>query len=163
MHCQEMPHHYFSLVFLKQILTQPTSPNTGLTSISWHNMDLQKHAVQGYFTASLASHRTYQSTEFHYLELCKSFSLVPLPTSEGILCYFATCLGQDHSTIRTYISRVRQLQISQGGNNSGVDKMPHLQRVLQRVKVECRKKGKPTHSCLPITPEKWECHGLMDR
>ena len=73
-------------------------------------MDLREldKAVQRYFAAGLmpATHKTYLSAEKRYLNFCKSFSIVPLPTSEGILCYFVACLGQQglaHTTIRTYV------------------------------------------------------------
>ena len=88
-------------------------------------------AVQRYFAAGLApaTHKTYQSAERRYLEFCSSFSFVPLPTSESILCYFAACLGQQglaHTSIRTYLSGVRQIQIAYGWNDPGIDQMPRL-------------------------------------
>ena len=73
-------------------------------------MDMQglDQAVQRYFAAGLApaTQKTYQSAECRYLEFCSSFSLVPLPTSESLLCYFAACLGQQglaHTSIKTYL------------------------------------------------------------
>ena len=122
-------------------------------------MDMQEldQAVQRYFAAGLApaTHKTYQSAERRYLEFCGSFSLVPLPTSESILCYFAACLGQQglaHTSIRTYLSGVRQLQIAYGWNDPGIDHMPRLRQVLKGIKIECGKKGKPSRPRLPITP-----------
>jgi len=148
---QEMFCHLFSLRSHRQT---PSNSTTGCLDISGHNMDLQKldQAVQGYFRAGLApsSHKTYLSAERWYLESCKGFKLDPLPTSEQILCYFAACLGQQglaHSTIKTYPSGVRQLQIAHGGTDPGIDKMPRLQ-VFRGVKAECGKQGKPC-SCLP--------------
>ena len=121
-------------------------------------MDLQKldQAVQGYFRAGLApSHKTYQTAERRYLEFCRSFQLDPLPTLEQVLCYFAACLGQQglaHTTIKTYLSGVRQLQIVHGGNDPCIDKIPRLQQILRGVKAERGKEGKPSRSRLPITP-----------
>ena len=119
-------------------------------------MDMQEldQAVQRYFAAGLApaTHKTYQSAEHRYLEFCGSFSLVPLPTSESILCYFAACLGQQGLALRTYLSGVRQLQIAYGWNDPSIDHMPRLRQVLKGIKIECGKKGKPSRPRLPITP-----------
>ena len=70
--------------------------------------------VQGYFTAALASatHKTYKVAENHYVAFCESFGINPFPVSEGTLCYYVACLGQQglaHSSIRTHLSNVRQL------------------------------------------------------
>jgi len=115
-------------------------------------MELQKlgQAVQGYFRAGLApsSQKTYLSAERRYLKLCKGFQLDPLPTSEQILSYFAACLGQHHSTIKTYLSGVRQLQIAHGGIDPGIDKVPRLQQVLRGMKAECgNKESLLAHAC----------------
>jgi len=67
---------------------------------------------------------------------------------------FAVCLGQQglaHSTIKTYLSGVRQLQIAHGGTDPDIDKMPRVQQVHRGVKAECGKQGKSC-SRLPITP-----------
>ena len=94
-------------------------------------MDLQEldQAVQRYFTAGLmpATHTTYLSAECRYLNFC-SFSFIP-PTSEATLCYFAACLGQQglaDTSIKTYLSGIRQLQIAHGWKDPGIDQMPRL-------------------------------------
>ena len=90
-----------------------------------------------------------------YLAFCESFKLSPLLTSEGTLCYFTACLGQQgltHSTIRTYMSGIRQLQIAHGFPEPKVDTMPRLRQVLRGVQIEHSRQGKVPHSCLPITP-----------
>jgi len=107
--------------------------STSVTSITRHHLDLQKldQTVQRYFTAGLApsSHKTYQAAECRYLGFCSSFALTPLPTSEELLCNFSACLGQQglaHTTIRTYLSGVRQLQITYGGSDLNIDRVPRL-------------------------------------
>ena len=122
-------------------------------------MDLREldKAVQRYFAAGLmpATHKTYLSAEKRYLNFCKSFSIVPLPTSEGTLCYFVACLGQQglaHTSIRTYLSGIRQVQIAHGFQDPAIDQMPRLRQILKGVKVECGKQGKAPRSRLPITP-----------
>ena len=103
-----------------------------------HSLD---GAVQHYFTAALAqsSHKTYKVAANKYLTFCESFMLSPLPTSEATLCYFTACLGQQglaHSTIRTYISGIRQLQIVHELPEPKLDTMPQLHQVLKGVQME---------------------------
>ena len=110
------------------------------------NMQELDQAVQRFFAAGLApaTHKTYLSAERRYLDFCNSFSFAPLPTSDSILCYFVAYLGQqglDHTSIRTYLSGVHQLQIAYGWNDPGIDQMPRLQQILKGIKVECGKKG----------------------
>ena len=86
-------------------------------------------AVQQYFTAALAqsSHKTYKVAANKYLAFYESYILSPLPTSEATWCYFTACLGQQglaHSSIYTYISGIRQLQIAHGLQEPKVDTMP---------------------------------------
>ena len=114
-------------------------------------------AVQRFFSAGLmaSTHKTYEAAERRYLNFCKSFSIRPLPTSEEILCYFVACLGQQglaHTSIRTYLSGVRQLQIAHGFKNPEIDQMPRLRQILKGVKVERGKEGKAPRPRLPITP-----------
>ena len=80
---------------------------------------------------------------------------MPLPTSEAILCYCVACLGQQglvHTSIRTYLSAVRQLQKAHGLEDPKIDQMPHLRQILKGVKVERGKEGKDSHPRMSITP-----------
>ena len=116
-------------------------------------------AIRRYFSSALAtlSHKTYKAAD---LTFCNNFSLQPLPSSEALLCYFVACLGQQglaqqglaHSTIHTYLSGVRQLQISHGFPELSFDKMPRLRQILKGVQVEQGKQGKSPRHRLPITP-----------
>ena len=63
-----------------------------------------------------STRKTYQVAERRYITFCNT-ALMPLPTSEAKLCYYVACLGQQglaHTSIRTYLSGVRQLQIAHG-------------------------------------------------
>jgi len=60
--------------------------------------------------------------------------------------------GLAHTSIRTYLSGVRQIQISHGFKDPGIDQMPRLRQVLRGVKVERGKAGKAPRPRLPITP-----------
>jgi len=102
-------------VFSSRPKTDTSTNSTSVTPITRHHLDLQEldQTVQQYFTAGLApsSHKTYQTAECRYLGFCSNFALTPLPTSEELLCYFSACLGQQglaHTSIRTYLSGVRQ-------------------------------------------------------
>ena len=119
-----------------------------------HRLD---QAVQQYYAAALTSstHKTYTAAERKYLSFCTEFSITPIPTSENVLCYFAACMGQQGlaaSSIRTYLSGIRQLQIASGHSDPHIDNMPRLRQVLKGIKIQAAQSGKTTHSRLPITP-----------
>ena len=102
-----------------------------------------------------STRKTYQVAERRYITFCNSFALMPLPTSEAILCYYVACLGQQglaHTSIRTYLSGVRQLQIAHGLEDPKIDQMPRLRQILKGVKVERGKEGKASRPRMPITP-----------
>jgi len=124
-----------------------------------NSLDLHRltQAVQLYFKAALSAstQKTYKAAEKKYLSFCNNFSLAPVPTSENTLCYFAACLGQEGlacSSIRTYLSGVRQLQIAAGFKDPHIDRMPRLSQVLKGIKVQAARTGHQTHPRLPITP-----------
>ena len=102
-----------------------------------HNLDIHQldQTVQRFFTAGLmaSTRKTYQVAERRYITFCNSFALMPLPTSEAILCYYVACLGQQglaHTSIRTYLSGVRQLQIAHGLEDPKIDQMTDSERGL---------------------------------
>ena len=102
-----------------------------------------------------STRKTYQVAERRYITFCNSFALMPLPTSEAILCYYVACLGQQglaHTSIRTYLSGVRQLQIAHGLEDPKIDQMSRLRQILKGVKVERGKEGKASLPRMPITP-----------
>ena len=119
-----------------------------------NNLD---RVVLHYYAAALApaTKKTYKAAEKRYLQFCKDFALQALPTSENLLCYFVACLGQQglaHSTIKTYLSGVRQIQMAHGLQDPHIDQMARLRQVLKGVKIEAGNQGKPPRSRLPITP-----------
>ena len=72
-----------------------------------------------------------------------------------MLCYFVTLLGQQgiaHSSIKTYLSGIRQAQLSAGFNEIKLDTMPRLQQVLRWVQVLQGTRGQHPRTRLPITP-----------
>lgn len=60
--------------------------------------------------------RAYKLAQSRHWAFCAQFSLLPLPTSEQTLILFVAELAQDlaHSTIRSYLSGVRNLHITNG-------------------------------------------------
>ena len=142
-------------------------PFTGLSSRRSPSVITQDHpqssvysldqAVCRYFVAALSSstHKTYKAAERRYLQFCNNFSLTPLPVSENILYYFVACMGQEGlagSSIRTYLSGIRQLQVAAGFQDPHLDQMPRLSQVLKGVKVLAARAGRQPRSRLPITP-----------
>lgn len=102
-----------------------------------------------------ATHKTYTCAERRYLTFCSKFSRKPFPATEGTLCYYAACLGQEgltHGTIKSYLSGVRQLQITHGFPDPKVQSMPRLQQIIKGVRAELGKAGRTPRSRLPITP-----------
>ena len=120
-----------------------------------HSLD---HAVRSYYSAGLAksTHKTYSVAEKRYVAFCEAFNLKPFPTSESTLCYFVACTGQEglaHSTIKTYLSGIRQTQISLGLPDPHVESLPRLQQIIRGIKVVRGQEGKASRSRLPITPQ----------
>ena len=102
-----------------------------------------------------STHKTYKAAEKRYLTFCNNFSLPPLPASENVLCYFAACLGQEglaYSSIRTYLSGVRQVQIAAGYPDPSIVQMPRLHQVIKGIRVLVASSGKAPRPRLPITP-----------
>ena len=105
-------------------------------------MDIHRlvQAVQQYFSAALTSstHNPHKAAECKYLSFCNDFLITPTPTSENVLCYLAACLGQQNlsaSTIRTYLSGIRQMHIAGGFPDPVIDHMPRLHQILKGIKV----------------------------
>ena len=135
-------------ISFKSVITQD-HPQSSVYSLD--------QAVCRYFVAALSSstHKTYKAAERRYLQFCNNFSLTPIPVSENILCYFVACMGQEGlagSSIRTYLSGIRQLQVAAGFQDPHLDQMPRLSQVLKGVKVLAARAGRQPHSRLPITP-----------
>ncbi len=60
--------------------------------------------------------------------------MAPLPVSEGTLCMFVAFLAnQDvsHRSIKSYLSGVRHLQISQGLQAPHIENMTQLEQVFE--------------------------------
>ena len=121
-----------------------------------------------YFQSALAptSQRTYSSAQQGYIRLCATFGLAPLPVVEHQLCQFVSYLADDkltHSTIKSYLSAIRHMQIALGLPAPGIANMPKLEGVMTGIQARAHS-SKRTR--LPITPRilrsmgaVWEANG----
>ena len=113
--------------------------------MDYHSLD---SAIQVYFAAALSPsiHLTYVHIRQQNVNIFYSnFYITPLPITEASLCYFVTCLGQQglaHSTICTYLSGVRQFQISHGYKKFNYEHMPWLCQILKGMKTSQGHKSK---------------------
>ena len=112
---------------------------------------LEEHA-SFYLSKGVAPNtaRAYKSAQSRYWAFCARFSLPPLPASEQTLILFVAELAQDlaHSTIRSYLSGVRNLHIT----NGLPDPLPgsfRLNLVLNGIR---RVKAHPPKVKIPVTP-----------
>ena len=94
--------------------------------------------------------RAYKAAQSRYVAFCARFSLTPLPASEQTLILFAAELAQDlaHSTIRSYLSGVKNLHILSGM----ADPLPGALRLNLVLKGIRRVKATPPKVKLPVTP-----------
>ena len=109
------------------------------------------------FRATLQQLSPHQLTQLiQQLKIfCTSFHITPLPATEATLCYFVTCLGQQglaHSTIRTYLSGVRQFQIVHDYQDFNFEQLPRLCQIIKGVKIRQGQEGRTARPRLPITP-----------
>ena len=115
-------------------------------------------AVSRYFNEALASStkKSYQAGQKRYLDFCKMYNVSdPFPVKEAILCYFVAFLGEQGlmaATVKSYLSSVRQLQISLGLPEVALASMPQLKQIIKGVGVARGKEGKAPRKKRPITP-----------
>ena len=143
----------------------PRSPRLDIPSVD--------RAVDSYFRSGLApsTYRAYVSGIQQYIAICEQLHTEPTPTSEQLLCRFCTILankGSSHSTIKVYLSAVRQLHVQRSQCMPTISAMPRLCQVLRGIKMVQASTGKAAqHQRLPVTPEilrriktAWENQGL---
>ena len=92
-----------------------------------------------------------------FYAFCDTYSIPsPFPVSECTLCYFTTFLANDMlsaQTIKTYLSAVRNTQISLGFPDPRAQAaMPRLERIQAGIRRVLATRSKKKRSRLPITP-----------
>ena len=137
------------------------TPRSGERSHNTSSLDVSQlgDLVQYYLQASLAAStkRTYAAGQRRYLSFCSNTKVAPLPTLEITLCKFVAFLAHEnvkHQTIKTYLSAVRNLQITAGHGDPFQQSMPLLEYVLRGIKSDQAKKSpSPRRTRLPIMSE----------
>ena len=119
--------------------------------------------VRFYLRSALApsTQRTYGSAQKRYREFCSSTSLAALPLTESTLCKYVAHLAREkvkHKSIKTYLSALRNLQITSEMGDPFQHSMPLLEQVLNGIKKDQAKSGilRPRER-LPITPDILRC------
>ena len=115
-------------------------------------------AVDNYFSAGLASStsRVYRTGINRYLEMCRQLNTPPTPATEELLCKFVAHLALNNitvSTIKVYLSGVRQLHVREGRPSPPTTGMARLMQVLRGIKISQAASNRPARQRSPITPE----------
>ena len=104
--------------------------------------------------------RVYQSAQKRFLDFCMAAKLTvsPLPLLEELVCYYVAFLGKQglkHSSLKSYLSSLRHMQISYGLEDPFTASMPRLEQVVKGIKVNQGRQGRNTpNQKLPVTPTK---------
>ena len=95
------------------------------------------------------------------LKICAESATSPIPIAEGQLCSYVSFLvnqGLKHRTIKSFLSAIRHLQISEGlGDPFHGITMPKLEYVLKGVKNHQAEKG---NGCLLPPPPQTDQAGV---
>lgn len=120
-------------------------------------MDVEQldRTVCSMYQAGLApsTQRAYGTGKKRYLNFCERLGAPSLPVTETRLCQFVAFLkleGLRHQTVKSYLSAVRHMQISQGLDDPRISGMPRLELVIRGMKR--MQAGLPSKPRLPITP-----------
>ena len=87
---------------------------------------------------------------------CSNGNFTPLPATETNLCMFVSYLGESglkHRTIKSYLSAIRFLHISEGLSDPFRAPLSRLHYVLRGVRRIESEKNTPCRECLPISPQ----------
>ena len=86
----------------------------------------------------MSTKRSYASAQKRFLSFCTRAKLGPLLMSEDILSRYVVFLakgGATHSTIKSYLSVVSQIQIARGMPHPFQASMARLEQVMKGIKV----------------------------
>lgn len=130
--------------------------------------------VQGFYRQALAPStlRSYHSAQSRYIMFCSSYNISPVPVSESSLSMFVAALageGVSHSSIKSYLSAIRYMQLAHVGNDPQFSNMVSLSYVLLGINKRSQAiagTANPRHR-LPITSaimrslkRAWELRGV---
>ena len=112
--------------------------------------DIQRldSTVERYFLHGLAesTRKTYNLAKRRYSEFASKHGFQPLPASEHQLCQFVSYQAEGklcHSTIKCYLSAVRQMHVAEGYGDPSMSSMARLEQVLKGIKsLQARTRGR---------------------
>ena len=112
----------------------PSSPIHRSTRLALSSLD---NSVQQFYAAGLApsTKATYKAGQLKFIKFCVEYNIKNvLPVNQDILCYYVAFLGREglaHSTIKGYLSALRNLQITYGFPSPFDSPMPKLDQILR--------------------------------
>ena len=153
-----------SILISSDLLSQPVhtvSPSSPTGQHAHHpqtRLDISLEGdVQRYVEPGLASvtRKSYQAGISRFYQFCTMYSVSdPLPVSQSLLCSFVSYLanaGLAYTTIKTYLSTIRHLQISRDLPEPRATPIPKLALVEQGIQ-NARVANGANKPQLPITP-----------
>ena len=136
------------------------SSNTGSLGGATARLDRSEldRIASHYFIKGLAdsTHKAYGSAQRRYLAFCRMESEKLVPATESTLCRFVSYLATEklkHRTIKSYLSGVQYLHISEGENDPFTRPLHSLEYTLRGVKRCEAEAGVNKRVRLPISPE----------
>ena len=114
------------------------------------------HVIREYFDSSIApsTAATYHAAANRYLCFCSDLSVSPFPLCQIVVLRFVAYLAQSgvaHSSIRSYLSGLRFIQIRHSLPDPCIMANPLLQYVLRGVRQRPLSHPRPPH--MPVMPE----------
>lgn len=129
------PSHGFSAASVYAASARP-NPGLGITELE---PSVRKFFKKGLAPSTLRAYGSIHSgsAQSKYLIFCKNTKRNPLPAREADLCLFAAHLaekGLRHQSIKSYLSAIRFLHISNGYRDPHICTMDKLESVLKGIK-----------------------------
>ena len=114
-------------------------------------------SVREYYIQGLAPStvKSYASAKSRFVQFCHNINQPCIPVSETLLCLYVSHLANENvsaSSIKSYLSAIRHLQISGGYQDPHIGDMPRLSQVLRGIKIAQSKQMTGSRPRLPITP-----------
>ena len=108
--------------------------------------------VHSLYQAGLAqsTQKAYATGKRRYMEFCRKIVVVPLPTTEKQLCCFVAYLREEglrYQMVKSYLSAVRYMQISNDMGDPKIGSMSQLELVVRGMKRD-RQASLQGQSCL---------------
>ncbi len=102
-----------------------------------------------------STHRAYQSAQRRYLKFCETENVRTVASTKTTLCKFASSLAREklkHGTIKSYLSGIRFLHISEGEGDPFSKPMHRLGYTLRGIRRCEAEAGEKSRERLPISP-----------